>query len=640
MYLSIKISSFKKTINCFASLSLAFTLSACSTTQTSSGINSAEQKLIIGKSSNTANELFETIYQQWVSDSPMSQAYLGRKTQYDQWDDLSPEHSKAQFQQSLSQRALLDDIDPQTLDPQTQLSLTLLKYKIDNSIKFHPFIDHGYPISHMGGLHTQIPSFLMNIHQINSIEDANNYIKRIQGVKPLIKQLLNNIKDSEKTGYHLPPFEFPRLITTVEASINGYPFTKTKKNAPLWNDFANKVDELDIYDDSKAAIKKRARKAFKRNFFPAYKSLLKHLKNQQKANLYTGYIDSNYYQLLLNNYTTQSSNANELHSLGLSEVARIHNQINLLLPALNKTKNTQLKDLKDLFDYTRTNKQLYLTDTPENRAAFLNQAREYITSLTQKLPEYFAVLPDSTLTVKAVEEYRESASPIAFYQRPSTDNKRPGRFYTNLSLMEEFPLHRLAALPYHESVPGHHFEISLAQQQTQLPTFRRNLGYSAFSEGWGLYAEYLAKEMGGYKTPWEEFGRLSMELWRAVRLVLDTGLNNLHWSPEHALDYRLANTPFTEPDSINAIERYIVMPGQAVSYKTGMLEIMSRRSKAELALGRFFDIKEFHQQVLQNGPLPLPLLKKQISDWIEHHQRPDFHQWMPDALLPERDATK
>lgn len=622
-----------------ATLFLLVFLAACSGPATRTNTASFTPQEIQYQSSK-ANRLFEDIYDQWIAASPMSQAYLGKKTNYDQWDDLSEANKLKQHKTAQEQLVSLNKLNPASLDTQTRLSLALLKDRIKKSLESFKFRHHGYNLSHMGGLHTQIPTFLINIHRIDNIEDANNYIKRLQAAKPLIKQLLVNLKTSEALGYHLPDFEYPRLITSTQATISGYPFQKIAPKAPLWKDFESKIDKLDIYLDSKKVLKKRAKKAFKKSFLPAYRSLLIHLKKQQKAKLHAGYINPDYYKLLLSHYSTQDNTAESLHQLGLTEVMRLQAEIQALLPELNQHKHTNLKTIQELFEYTRNSPELYLTDNKKNRALFLDKSRTLIEQLSGKLPQYFAVLPDSKLSVEAVEAYRESSTPIAFYQRPSPDNSRPGRFYSNLSLIEEFPLHRLPALTYHESIPGHHFEISLAQQLKKLPSFRRNTGYSAFSEGWGLYAEYLAKEMGGYTGAWEEYGRLSFELWRAVRLVLDTGLNHYKWDKQQALEYRLKNTPFTRKASVNAIERYLVMPGQAISYKVGMIEILKLRRKAELTLGRFFDIREFHQQILQNGPLPLPILKQQVENWIQNHQRPDYHQWMPDALLPQKTPKK
>jgi uncharacterized protein (DUF885 family) len=244
-----------------------------------------------------------------------------------------------------------------------------------------------------------------------------------------------------------------------------------------------------------------------------------------------------------------------------------------------------------------------------------------IDRMDSELPQLFGILPKDKLQVKAVEPFREKSAEIGFYNSPAMDGSRPGIFYVNLWDMRQVPKYEMEALSYHEGVPGHHLQLSISQQLKDLPKFRRFGGFTAFVEGWGLYSEYLPKSYGFYKDPYSDFGRLSMELWRACRLVVDTGIHARRWTREEGIRFLSENTPADQGEIIKAVERYIVMPGQATAYKIGMLKIMELRKTAEEKLGQKFDIRAFHDQILKNGPLPLDLLEKEHLAWLESQNR-------------------
>jgi uncharacterized protein (DUF885 family) len=322
-----------------------------------------------------------------------------------------------------------------------------------------------------------------------------------------------------------------------------------------------------------------------------------------------------FYNRALARTTTTDMDAETIHNLGLAEVERIHGEMRDIMRDVNFD-----GDLQAFFEFTRVDSQFYYPDTPEGKERYLSEATAWIDDMKARLDTLFLVKPQADLVVKAVEPFREKSAGKAFYQRPAPDGSRPGTYYANLYTMEAMPIYQMEALAYHEGIPGHHMQIAIAQELQGIPKFRRFGGYTAYTEGWGLYAELIPKEIGLYDNPYSDFGRLAMELWRACRLVVDTGIHAKKWTREEAIDYLKLNTPNPESDIVKAIERYIVMPSQATAYKVGMLKILELRERAKQVLGEKFDIREFHDAVLKQGPLPLTVLEGQVDIWIAKKQ--------------------
>lgn len=552
-------------------------------------------------------------YEKWDLDSsPMSQAYRGLKTQYDQWDNLTESYADQLLQQAVIMRGKLRLIQTEALPAEARLNLDLLAYDLDQSIEYHAYRHYNYPINPMYGLHTEVPNFLINIHQIKNIDDAQNFIARVENVETLFEQLIEQLKIRESKGIYPPSFVYENAISTVEDLLKGYPLDKSSNLHPVWKSFIDRVEVLDLYESSEAVLEKKLKRAVQKQYAPAYRSLLKHLKQtKQFASQTTGFHQFNegldFYHLRLKHITTTQMNADQIHQLGIQKVAEIHQKIQLLLPALGET------DLNSLFERTRSDRSLYYLsgDTA------LAETKEHIKRANQQLGSTFKNIPNLPMQVKPVEYFRQASSPVAFYQPGSEDGKRPGTYYMNLGKLNEMPKFQFEALTYHETIPGHHLQTIYAMQNTLLPDFRRYAHYTAYSEGWALYAEGLGYELGGYKNAWNQYGQLLMELWRACRLVLDTGLHHKGWDLDTALNYRLTHTPFTRKDSIDAIERYLVMPGQATAYMVGQMKFQSLRQTAEQRLGKKFDVAEFHAFILRLGPLPLDLLETQVNRWIQ-----------------------
>ncbi|MGH6630377.1 MAG: DUF885 domain-containing protein, partial [Burkholderiales bacterium] len=318
-----------------------------------------------------------------------------------------------------------------------------------------------------------------------------------------------------------------------------------------------------------------------------------------------------YYDFLLESFTTTKLTADEIHAIGLREVARIHGEMEAI-----KQKVGFKGSLPEFFKFMREDPQFYYPNTPEGKAAYLQRSNEIIDRMRSRLDELFGIKPKAQLVVKAVEPFREKESGGAFYQRGAPDGSRPGTYYVNLFDMKAVPKYEMEALAHHEGIPGHHMQISIAQELQGVPKFRKFGGYTAYAEGWGLYCERVPKEIGFYADPYTDFGRLSMELWRAARLVVDTGIHAKRWTRQQTMDWLHLNTPNADRDIFTETNRYIVIPSQATAYKIGMLRILELRELAQKELGKKFDIREFHDTVLGQGALPLDVLEGQVRAWI------------------------
>ena len=308
--------------------------------------------------------------------------------------------------------------------------------------------------------------------------------------------------------------------------------------------------------------------------------------------------------------------ADEIHELGLREVARIKGEMDAIRERVGFKGS-----LPEFFEFVRSDPRFYFPNTDEGRAAYLDETRADLAAVKQVLPQFFGLMPKTDLVVKRVEAFREQPGAAQFYDQGTPDGSRPGVYYVHLIDMNAMPKPELESIAYHEGIPGHHLQISIAQALTGLPTFRTQAGYTAYVEGWGLYAEQLAKEMGRYQDPYSDFGRLGGEIWRAIRLVVDTGLHAKGWTEEQAVAYFMANSPAAEGAIRSEIRRYIVLPGQATAYKVGMLKILELRARAQAALGPRFDIRGFHDTVLGGGALPLSILERRVDDWIAASSR-------------------
>ena len=584
---------------------------------------------IVAAESARLNQFFEDKFQATLSRNPMYQTYLGVKTDYDKWNDVSDENAVREME---IQRADMEEMktlfDYDLLDDQAKLSWRLAEYELAQAEAAFPFRHHSYTFDQMRGVQSSIPAFLVNQHGVTSLSDAEAYVSRLEGISAYLDQHIENAEYSASLGIKPPAFAYAYVLNDSKGVITGYPFTSDvsdgSEDSPLMKDFRGKVTKLveaETIDQSQAdALLSDAVAALTSSVGPAYENVI----SVMEAHDETATTDDGawklpdgdaYYAMRLNQMTTTGMSAAEIHQLGLDEVARIHGEMRGIMAQVGYEGT-----LKEFFEFMRTDEQFYLPNTEEGREAYLSEARHQIELMKEDLPSVFNTFPKADMIVKAVEPFREKSAGKAFYSRPAPDGSRPGTYYANLYRMQDMPTYQLQALAFHEGIPGHHMQIAIAQELEGIPSFRKYGGYTAFSEGWGLYSEYLPKEMGYYSDPYDDFGRLAMEIWRAARLVVDTGIHDKKWTREQAIQYLLDNTPNPEGDAKKAIERYIVMPGQATAYKIGMIKILELRESARAELGDAFDIAEFHDVVLKDGPVPLSILEENVKTWVASKQ--------------------
>jgi uncharacterized protein (DUF885 family) len=577
----------------------------------------------IAAESKRANEFFDKCWDEILSRHPVDESYYGIKTHYDQLEDLSDAKAAADLAVWQADLATLQrDFKFDALDAPTQLSWKLFEREVARETEEYQFRYDVYPVSQMRGIHAQIPTFLINIHKIDHVKDAEAYIARLNAIPKAFDQLLVNLRLREDKGVVPPRFVFPLVLDACRKVIAGQPFDSGSSNSPLFDDFTKKVNGLAGVDPAvRDRLLASARQALVDSVKPAYQKLIGFLEDQSKranddAGVWKFPDGKEFYASALRRTTTTDLTAGQIHQIGLKEVTRIHAEMTKI-----KEKVGFKGDLPAFFKLMREGSQFYLPDTDEGRAKYLAQAVSIVDDMKKRLNELFITKPKADIVVKAVEKFREKSAGKAFYQQPAPDGSRPGMFYVNLREMHDNPVYELESLVHHEGIPGHHMQIAIAQELKEVPKFRKfSHAYTAYTEGWGLYSELSPKEIGMYQDPYSDFGRLSLELWRAGRLVVDTGMHEKKWTRQQAIDYLKQNTSNSEGDCIDSINRYIVMPGQATAYKIGMLKILELREKARKQLGNKFDIRQFHEVVLTKGAVPLDILEELVDRWVKTKQ--------------------
>ncbi|MCC5825770.1 DUF885 family protein [Alkalimonas sp.] len=603
------------------SLALAISLSvltgcepANQSSNTASTASSSQQSSQLTESQR-ANAIFEQIFDEELATNPLRQTQLGLKTNHDRWQDLSEQRRLADLELTRQHQSLLGSIDSSALDSQSLLSYQLMTQRLQQQLDNDRWHLYSYPVNQMRGVHTTVPVTLLNQHRIDNEHDAKAYISRLNAVPTLFAQLIEQLEQRAEKGIIIPRFVFPYVLNDSRNVISGAPFDDSDDNL-IWADFQRKVSALPLSADEQQLLLNEAELALITSVKPAYQQLIAYLKQlEQRAGDKDGVWrlpdGQAFYQHALNRMTTTQLTAEQIHQIGLDDVARIHQEMRHIMQQVEFSGS-----LSEFFEFMRSDPQFYFPETEEGRQAYLQQATDVIDHMRTRLDELFITLPKAEMEVRAVEPFREQSAGKAFYQRPSMDGSRPGIYYANLYRMSDMPIYQLEALAYHEGLPGHHMQLAIQQELEGIPRFRRFGGYTAYTEGWGLYTELLPKEIGLYQDPYSDFGRLAMELWRSARLVVDTGIHHKGWNREKAIAYLVENTPNPAGDAQKAIERYIVMPAQATAYKIGMIRLLELREKAMTQLGEDFDIRELHDVVLRNGAVPLDVLEKLIDAYI------------------------
>lgn len=569
--------------------------------------------------SNKANALFEKWFKELVERSPEYQSYLGYKYDYDKWTNRSDAFDQTELRIAEENlKVLKESIRFDALDEQTKLSYRMYEWNVSTDLATNKWRFHNYPINQMGGFHSEVPSFLINIHTVSDKKDAESYISRLEKIPDLFAQELVNLKIREMKGIIPPKFVFPQVLNDCKNILKGKPFDKSDDDNALYQDICSKIDSLKKLDAAeKSNLKTRAELALTTKVKPAYERLVVYLTElEKKATTDDGAWKfpegKAFYNSALKTTTTTDLTAEQIHELGKKEVARIQGEMKDIMKKV-RFKND---NLQDFYTFMREDKQFYFPNTAEGKKGYMDKATAIVDAMRAKLDALFITKPKAKMVVKAVEPFREKSAGGAFYQDPALDGSRPGTYYINLYSMADQPIYQMEALAYHEGIPGHHMQLSIAQELQGIPMFRKMGSYTAYVEGWGLYSELIPKELGLYSDPYSDFGRLSMEIFRAARLVVDTGIHYFKWTREDALSYFMENIPNPPEDCRKEIERYIVWPGQATGYKIGMLKILELRKMAKKELGSGFDIREYHDVILTNGALPLNLLEELVMDWV------------------------
>ena len=571
----------------------------------------------IASESKKVSDFFQKSFDEGVDMYPEFQTRLGIKKDYGKLNDNSPALEEKNLKINKEELAwLTDSVNVAALSKEVLLSYNLFKQDLENSIEDYKYRLHDYPVNQMFGAQSGKPAFMINMHRIDDVKDAEAYISRLNGFKTYFDQLVENLKAREAIGVVPPKFVFDKVVQDSENILIGQPFDSSKKQSTLLKDFLKKVNELEIDAKTKTRLETQAKQALLTSVKPAYNGLISFMKAQKKrANSDHGawkFPDGEaFFNTALKRTTTTDLTADEIHEIGLREVARIHGEMDAI------RKNVGFEgNLQAFFQFMKTDKQFYYSEDKQGKEAYLKEAVHLIDSMKTRLDELFITKPKADIIVKAVESFREKSAGKAFYNRPAADGSRPGIYYANLYDMESMPTYQMEALAYHEGIPGHHMQLAIQQELEDVPMFRKFSGYTAYTEGWGLYSEFIPKEMGFYADPYSDFGRLAMELWRACRLVVDTGIHTKKWTRETGIKYYTDNTPNAELDAIKMVERHIVMPSQATAYKIGMLKILELRSKAKDALGDQFDLREFHEVVISHGAIPLNVLENFVNEYI------------------------
>jgi uncharacterized protein (DUF885 family) len=529
--------------------------------------------------------------------------------------DGSDEQRTREFARLRRDLAQLKDYDASGYTGQRRLSYDIFDDFLSRTLRGEPWRWHDYPVNPLFGVQADLPRLMTQRQRVSDTTDAEHYITRLGEFPRRMNQVVEGLRAREKHGVIPPKF----AVDNVLSQIDGFVAPGASGNV-LAIGFQKKLDKVpaDRMDAAtRAALQARVEQAVGQHVLPAYATLRAYMQSLTPKALRNDGVwalpdGERYYQYLIELHTTTTMTADDLHRLGLAEVARVGSEMDRLLAQIGHTTGTRTERLQAL---AKEPGQLY-ADSDEGRAQILRDYQHIIDEMTAGLDKAFATLPKAKVRVERVPVFTEKTAPLAYYDHPALDGTRPGIFSVNLRDMRETPRYQMRATAYHETVPGHHLQASIALELEGLPIFRSLVPFTAYGEGWALYCEQLAGEMGYLAEPRDKIGQLQWEMLRSVRLVADTGLHAKRWTREQAIEYMVAQAGVEQSVAINEVERYLVSPGQALAYKVGMLKFLQLRERARTALGARFDLRDFHDQVLKNGEMPLTLLERHVDDWI------------------------
>jgi len=613
-------------------VALAILLAACQPNKTThnpsdgSPDNTIKKFAIAQTESERINEWFANKYEEQLQASPMMLTFLGRKEHYDKIDVMTEAEEKRQLAlQKQSVDELKANFDYEKLNDEAKISYDIWLHQYEEALEGQQYNQNAYIFTQMQGFQVFAAEFLINFHKVDEEKDMLAYITRIFGMSQAIADLLVRAQANASKGVRPPKFAYEEVIEQAQGLITGAPFTSDGSDSALWADAKRKISNLleaEKIDQAQAEkLLAQVKEALNIHFLPTYQSLVAWFENDivNTDKIATGVgkqpNGENYYNFRLKSSTTTQLTADEIHEIGLAEVARITKEMVVI-----KNKVGFEGDLQAFFTFVKTDPQFFYQNNDEGRQGYITDVESYVAEINKQLPNFFGIFPKADLVVKRVEAFREQDGAAQHYYPGAPNGSRPGTYYIHLSDMSSLPNNEMEGVAYHEGNPGHHMQISIAQELTGIPKFRTQAGFTAYQEGWGLYAELLAKEMGGYQNDYSDFGRLVGEIWRAVRLVVDTGLHSKGWTEAEAIAYFKDNTPVSPQAITSEIRRYIVLPGQATAYKIGMLKIIELRAHAEKELAGKFDIKGFHDTILGGGAMPLSILERRVNTWIVNNK--------------------
>ncbi len=563
---------------------------------------------------------YERVFIEYAVDDPEMLTSLGILPPWLDWysDDLT---DRSLAREAKTQAKLRDDLatlrsyDRASLDESAQLSYDVLEYFLAIQADGERFAHHDYPLNQLFGIQNGFPTFMATQHSVESAGDAGNYVARLGKAPVMVDQVMEGLRVREAAGILPPTF----VVEKVLAEMRGFTALPAKQNI-LYSSFAEKLGKLPagtVSDADRDALLGQAESAISGQVYPAYGKFIAYYdtllaKTTGNHGVWALPDGAAYYAWSARMHTSTDMSPAQIHQLGLDEVARIEAEMNDILVAQGLTEGSVGERVQAI---SVRPDQLY-PDTDEGRAAIIADFTKIIAEVDAGIGPHFNVRPKQGVKVERVPEFRQATAPGAYYNPPAMDGSRPGIFSINLRSTNEIARFGMRTLAIHEAIPGHHFQTTIQQELTGVPTFRKVLPFTAFSEGWALYSERLAWEIGLQDDPLDNLGRLQAEMFRAVRLVVDTGMHDKRWTREQAIAYMLEKTGMPETDVVAEIERYLVMPGQALAYKVGMNKILALREKAKAALGPKFVLSEFHDLVLTGGDLPLALLERRVDAWI------------------------
>ncbi len=528
-------------------------------------------------------------------------------------DDASPAATEREAAHNRRGLAMLRDYSLDGQTPSQRESTAILDWYLDDQVRGEPYRYHDYPVNQLFGVQSEEPDFMVQVHQVIDRRSAERYLQRLNGFPLFFDQVIESLKLREGKGIVPPRF----VVTEVLAQMRGFVGKPADRNI-LYTSFADKLGKVtSLRESDRQTLLAQVRTAIETQVYPAYARLIDYEAGlEPRARTTDGVWDlpdgDAYYAWRLRDQTTTDLTPAEVHAFGLAEVERIGKEAAPLLDRLGLPPGTVGERLDAL---GRDPKYIFSADA-SGREAMLAEFRRELDEVWVRLPEWFVELPREKPEVKAVPEFKAATAPGAYYEQPALDGSRPGTFFANVWDPGRTPRWAMPTLAYHEGIPGHHLQLSLQVQQTGVPTFRKVLPFTAYHEGWALYAERFAHEVGFETDPADDLGRLQAELFRATRLVVDTGIHFKRWTREQAIDYMLSTTGMPRADVVAEIERYIVEPGQACAYKIGMTKILELRDYAKARLGPRFDIRQFHRAVLQDGAEPLAILDGRVRAWV------------------------